>query len=204
MKLALDIVRVVDHYRWVLLVSLVPVLMLSLLAARDVGVDNAVDVWFVDDDPALARYRGFQDHFGNDEVVALAVINEDGVLTVDGLAQLDAITRAAATVPGIAEVTSLTNVVHIRAAEGQDPAPPVVGPLIDALPGSASQAQLLRSRALSDPLVVGSLVNEDATAALVLARLESGAVPPVSVADRAALRLPLPHPLSAGRCALCQ
>lgn len=34
--------------------------------------DNSLAVWFVDDDPALAGYRGFVREFGNDEVVAIA------------------------------------------------------------------------------------------------------------------------------------
>ena len=45
---------------------------LSGWAALGVGVDNAVEIWFVDDDPALLAYQSFQEEFGNDEVVAIA------------------------------------------------------------------------------------------------------------------------------------
>ena len=52
--------------------------ILAGVAASGVGVDNAVHIWFVDDDPALLAYQDFQEEFGNDEVVVIGVEGASG------------------------------------------------------------------------------------------------------------------------------
>jgi predicted RND superfamily exporter protein len=179
--IASRVVAWVDRLRWPVLIALLPLLVLAALAARGVGVDNAVDVWFVEGDPALTAYHGFQDRFGNDEVVAMAIHDPAGVLTVEGLARIDRVARAAAAVDGIAEVTAVTDLVHARTDEdwrpdpSVDEAPPlVVGPVLDALPTTPAEAERARRRILEDPLVREALLSEDGTTALVVARMEAG------------------------------
>jgi predicted RND superfamily exporter protein len=172
------IVAVFDRLRWPLLALCVPVLGVSAWQATNVGVDNAVDVWFVEGDPVLDAYDAFQARYGNDEVVALAVHDADGVLDVDGFRRIDAVTRAAASIDGIAEVVSVTDVDHLRTddtwvpVEGEAP-PLVVGPAVEDLPQTPDEAATLRARLLADPMIAGRLVDEGGTTALVVARMQA-------------------------------
>jgi predicted RND superfamily exporter protein len=109
-------------------------------------------------------------------VVDLAVYDEDGVIDADGLAKVDAITRAAAGTPGVAEVVSLTNTTHVRGDDsvvlGPGEAPPlVVAKVIPALPQDAGEAERLRARVFEDPLLRGRLISEDGKTAVVLVRM---------------------------------
>ena len=70
------IVGWVQRHRWPMLLLVVGLSIASVWGAMKVGVDNAVDIWFPGDDPALEAYRGFQQTFGNDEVVIVAAVSE--------------------------------------------------------------------------------------------------------------------------------
>ncbi len=159
------IVGVVWDFRHLLLALSVVLAVLSGWAASTVGVDNAVEIWFVEEDPALVAYQEFQDTFGNDEVVVLAFEDPDGLVDDEGLALLRAAGDAAVAVEGIAEAVSLATVQDIRTQDDWLE----VGPLVP--PEGVSEA--LAGRILADPLLVGKLVNADGTVALVLARMEA-------------------------------
>ena len=81
----------------------------ALFGASKVGVDNAVDIWFPDDDPALMAYQNFQADFGNDEVVVMGIHDDAGILSPSGLAKVRRVTQAAESVQGVAKVQSMTN-----------------------------------------------------------------------------------------------
>lgn len=175
MTLAERIVDAAWRGRWLLLALLLPVLAVAAWSARDVGVDNAVDVWFVEDDPALVAYGAFQRDFGNDEVVALAVHDPDGILDAEGLARIAAVTRAAAATDGIAEVTSLTTIAQVRLGDADGLLPGEAPPLVVApvAEGVEEDAAALRARVLEDPMLRNHLVSADGRTALVLARMGS-------------------------------
>jgi predicted RND superfamily exporter protein len=172
------VVATIWRVRWLLVALLAPVAVLAGLAAGSVGVDNAVTVWFVEGDPALEDYEAFQETFGNDEVVVLAVHDPDGVVSEEGLRRVDGVSRAAAAAEGVVEVVSLTTLDHVRVQEGWEPvegideAPPmVIGPVVGRLPTDDAEVETLRARVLEDPLVRGRLISDDGTTALVLARM---------------------------------
>jgi predicted RND superfamily exporter protein len=78
--------------------------------ATRLGVDNSLEVWFVDNDPTLQAYESFLDEFGNDEVVVVAIHATTDALNTDRLQRLESLTRKLQDIPGIARVHSLTNV----------------------------------------------------------------------------------------------
>jgi predicted RND superfamily exporter protein len=159
------IIGVVWDFRHAFLLLCAVLCVLAGWAATSVGVDNAVEIWFVDDDPALVAYQEFQDTFGNDEVVVLAFEDPSGILDDQGIALLRAAGEAAVAVDGIAEVVSLATVQDIRAENDWLEVGPLVpdGPVTDAL----------ARRILADPLLVGKLVNSDGTVALIFTRMEA-------------------------------
>ena len=162
------VVSFVLRARWLMLALVAVVSVASGYLARNIGVDNAVEVWFVEGDPALAAYHDFQDVFGNDEVVAIAVHDEAGIFTAAGLEKVAAVSQAAAKVEGVARAISLTTVDDIRSTKDPDGFDLLeVGNFVGANPNFAE----LRTRALADPLIAGRLISADGTTALVVVQM---------------------------------
>lgn len=170
-SLSTHLIQLLIRLRWLALLAVLAVTALAGWAASSVGVDNAVEVWFLDSDPALVEYQAFQDLFGNDEVVVMAVSTEGGALSGRGLAALQDIDRRASAVPGIAEVQSVTATVGASgSAMSLD-----VGPAIPEDADVAAEpdvAAAAAARILDDPLLT-RLLSEDGDVALVLARMEA-------------------------------
>ena len=135
---------------------------LSVMGASQVGVDNAVEIWFPEDDPALADYHGFLDTFGNDEVVVIGVHGDGpmGVLTEAGLQRVREVGQAAKGVPGVARIRSVVEEPLVRGEQGTLHVAPVQ---------AADEVQALQG---SDPLI-DSLVSQDGSTALVLAEMDT-------------------------------
>lgn len=152
--------RTVDRVlRWrsPLLMLIAAVTVWAGLAALHVGVDNSVEIWFLDNDPTLVAYKAFQETFGNDEVVIVGVEDTDGdVLDADGLAHLRAVSRAAGTVDGIADTRSAVTIPTVHGGDGTVE----VGPIDD--PALVRRDPLLRTT-----------VSEDGRMGLVLARMKA-------------------------------
>jgi len=142
---------------------------LSLVGVTQIGVDNAVEVWFLDDDPALASYRDFQESFGNDEMVVLGVTGgAGGVLGAEGLTDLQAVGAQAVAIDGIAKVQSSVTVAGLRIDGGMLE----VGlALEDEAPDEAA-ATAAAQRIREDRLLSG-MISEDGSMGLVLAQMEA-------------------------------
>jgi len=83
-----------------------------LVSASQVGIDNSLKVWFPADDPAFVEYNYFQKTFGNDEVIAIAIRDEKGFLSEQGLLHLRRITETLEAIDGVSRVTSLSSFVE--------------------------------------------------------------------------------------------
>lgn len=91
-------------------------LALTLAAGWQVGrlgVDNSLEVWFVEDDPALVSYRRFQDTYGNDEAVVIAFHEPDGIVTERGMKLIGRARAALLEVDGVASVDSQIGRAHV-------------------------------------------------------------------------------------------
>ncbi|GAB2967580.1 hypothetical protein GCM10027048_42900 [Hymenobacter coalescens] len=84
-----------------------------------VQVDNSLEAWFLQDDPALRAYLDFQQRFGNDEVVIVVVRDEQTLLTPEYFAKFSALSRALEALPAVATVVGPGNAtVPAKAALG--------------------------------------------------------------------------------------
>ncbi|MCH8836577.1 MAG: MMPL family transporter [Candidatus Marinimicrobia bacterium] len=73
-------------------------------------VSNDLDIWFVDNDPALLEYFEFKNQFGSDELVVIAVYDTVAALSVGSILRLDKLSRALESIDGIERVLSLSNI----------------------------------------------------------------------------------------------
>jgi uncharacterized protein len=157
--------------------------LISLVAglfATKASFDSSIEIWFLENDPALVSYRNFLKRFGADEITVIGVFAED-VFKPDVLATLDRITKAAEKAPHAYRTRSLTN-IRIFAweepptDEGGDDEDAVGGgiaidKLIKTLPKDLAAAADLRKRTLSNTLLVDNLVAKDGKAAAIVIEL---------------------------------
>jgi uncharacterized protein len=115
--------------------------------------DNALTVWFLEDDPALIEYRAFHEQFGNDEVVLLGYRKPDGLLDPVELERVRRLTAVLEAVPGVSRVVSLANVQDVDLESG----------LFEPVLANGVTDQ----RILASPLLSGRIVNADGTMTLV-------------------------------------
>lgn len=154
------------------LAGLILVTVLLAIPSAKVGQDNSVDVWFLKDDPSLAAYQDFQERFGNDEVVAVAVTHADGVWRPEMLNALRSLNDALAQIEGVARVLSvadanLIEVEHFDDYSDYKVKKAVTGPIDEAAAAS------LRKIVEADPLLHGRLVTEDGKVAMVYVQMEA-------------------------------
>lgn len=172
MRMSEALVRVLFAARWWLAALLAIVTLIAGVGLPRLQPDNSLEVWFVQDDPALEAYHAFQDIFGNDEVVAMVVHADEGIFTEAGLARVRAISAAAEAVDGVVEVRSIATVTHIRIDESWTPNPMEAPPLrITDVDDVKLSPERLKARVQEDPLLRGTLVSDDLKTALIVARM---------------------------------
>lgn len=147
-----------------LIVALVSVL--AAWSASRVRFDSDLEIWFLDDDPAIETYHRFLEAFRADELVVVGVFADD-VFTPEVLDGVDALAQAFAEVERVQRVRALTN-AHRFAVRGDVLE---VVPVVRALPVTASVAEAARAAALEDDLIVDVLVAPDAKATAILVEL---------------------------------
>lgn len=96
------------HRALALLFALGLVAVVGSFALR-LEVDNSLQAWFVDDDPALVSYRQFLKEFGGDEVVVIVLAGPGTVFDADRLARLSSLTLEVSHLEGVLRVWSLAS-----------------------------------------------------------------------------------------------
>jgi len=137
-----------DHPLWWLAFCLI-ITVAAAWQARAVSLDNSLQIWFAEGDPALTAYQEFQDLFGSDEIIVVTFHEASGITDAAGLSLLRNAGAALSDVNGIARVESLTTLFDEQAVA------------IALEPGEDGQG------------VYGRLVSSDRTTAVILAHLET-------------------------------
>jgi hypothetical protein len=123
-----------------------------------------------DDKTAMLFNRIGKQYGGND--VAMIAIETDNVFKKETLEQIRQITDSIKTIKEIGSVTSLTDVIDIKSSEeGIE-----IGKLIDEnnLPESPQQFDSLKKYIFSKDMYKGTIISDDATATLVIAKIITG------------------------------
>jgi predicted RND superfamily exporter protein len=157
-------------YRWwlsacllLLAIAGIPFLIKALVP------NNALSVWFLEDDPALVTYRQFHKQFGNDEVLVVAIENKEGLFTIPQLGQIRELSHQIEQIEGISEVYSLSNIRDVSLKQGRISYEPL---LPDPIPADTGSLHQIARKALLSPLVADKLVNTQGTATILIARMQ--------------------------------
>ncbi len=100
------------HWRIMLAVVIVATGVL-LYTGRNIGVDNALQIWFIDGDPVLEKWDSFRERFGNDEFVVIGVTDPSGVYSPASLERIRTASKKLEDHPKVRRVTSVGVSRHI-------------------------------------------------------------------------------------------
>lgn len=128
-------------------------------------IDNDLTAWFSKQDPIFQTYERFRQEFGGTRTVIVAV-RGDRLFSPEGLSFLEEVTFELERVPTVQRVQSLANANVVQAVkeDGGIEVKPLVGRAIS----TPEDAQRIRTRALSEPLIKGDLISDDGKVAAVV------------------------------------
>ena len=86
---------------------------LALYVLPNMGVDNAVEIWFPKGDSSVVKYHEFQDVFGNDEQVIIGVQTKEPLTSVESLETIRLLVETAERQEGVEHVIAITNTPFI-------------------------------------------------------------------------------------------
>jgi uncharacterized protein len=152
------LVEVISRWRRAVAAGLTVLIATMLIGAMRVRVDNSLNVWFVDDDPALLSWLSFLERFGDEEMVVTVVRGTTPALSAQRLAHLALLSAELATVDGVARVQSLATLQ-----------PPLIIAPVDSTDIAAVRAAVSHSR------IAAGLVGEDGASLVVRTLLEANA-----------------------------
>ena len=144
----------------VLLLTLPAIYALSGLESED-----TYEGWFAPDDPVYRFYREFERRFADDDFFVI-VFRDEKLFSRETLRRIAELTERVEELPYVREVTSLTSVEHLR-GEGNAL---VVEPLVPD--PQRADPEIIRRKALAEPLYRGFLISEDGTTTAIFAELE--------------------------------
>ena len=153
----------------------------SFLLASKVEQDASYESYFNEGDDTYEAYQQYLDDFGSDEVgyIGYEVPElEHGVWNVEAMAALIELTEALEEVPFVYEVTSLANAEYtVGSEDGLE-----ITRIRDEWPLTQEELLARRDGYLKKPLLVGGIVNQDASfAAIVLEMDRTSTDPPEEI-----------------------
>ncbi len=155
--------------RWAALLALLAVTVSLGGFGLRVGFDNKIQSWFVEGDPTRVSYEAFQQTFGNDEVVAVAIVDSDGIWRAETLNALRALT---ATLEGLEGVASVLGIANAQQVALKDEALDVSNTMTSDV--DAAGAEALKAAIDGDSLLKDRFVVADGTVALLYVQMEAG------------------------------
>ncbi len=133
----------------------------SASGGRFLGFSTDYRVFFSEDNPQLNAFETLQNTYTkNDNVLVAIEPKQGGVFTVETLKAVKEVTEASWQIPYSIRVDSITNYQHTRAEEDDL----IVEDLVKNPEGlNAAQLKQVKDIALAEPLLLGRLINKNAS-----------------------------------------
>jgi uncharacterized protein len=171
------------RWRYALSALIVLIAIAFVPHANVTRIDNDISAWFSKDDPVYRDYERFRDEFGGSRTLIVA-LEADTPERLFSSATLDFIRHATAAierVDAVERVASLSTVTTIDTLSSSNTAAGApaeaainVRRLVD--PNTPQPAADVRRRALSDELIRGDLVSEDATVTAIVVSFDESRI----------------------------
>ncbi len=148
-------------WRWLVIVISILATILITSGAKNLTFDTDYRVYFGDQNPELMAFEKLQNTYSQEDSIIIALTPNNGELfTPENLAAIEWLTNQAWQIPFSNRVDSITNYQHTF-SENDDLI--VIDLAYDAANMSESEALAVREIALSEPLLVNSIVNQTGT-----------------------------------------
>lgn len=150
-----------------ILLSALVVTAILIGGALQVTITTDIKAFFPQDDERVIIYNRIDEEFGGAETIMLAV-EADHIFKPSTLERLDDLTQKLEATPGIGSVMSLTNASEMRLTDfGLETVP-----LMDGVPQTDAAAEAFGKKVLADDFYRGTVISDDATAALMVMQLD--------------------------------
>jgi len=184
------------RFRWfiAIIIPLITIMMASSL--KNLEFEGSYRIWFGAESKILKDYDNFRAIFGNDDAITISFTYKDGIFTKEALKTVENITAKLWETEYIARVDSITNYQYVH-ADKDDADNVLVEDFIENIDSYSSQELSDKKRvALTQDLILGKLISEDATTTMIVGRMtpKAGDDPEVSFKLRdAALKIIAPE-----------
>ncbi|MDD3146439.1 MAG: MMPL family transporter [Candidatus Riflebacteria bacterium] len=155
------------RWRRLLFTLLVIVSVGGLFFARNISIDNSLELWFLEGDPALEAYNEFKKKYGNDEVIlAMVDCTKDGMFSP---AMLTAIYKASKAIEDDKENFKRVLSVGLSPYIGLNGNDITIEDLMNGPVNTLDEAEEIRRRFFDDPFKQRILQNASSTWAIIIA-----------------------------------
>lgn len=152
-----------------LLISLI-LIVFTVVGLGRLTTDFTYAGYFHKDDKWLVEFDKFEQTFGNDDSIIIAVKNDEDLFNKDSIKLLHQLTDEMWQLPDVIRVDSITNYQRVYADEDDINVEPLISPLKTYTP---KQIDELKNIALRDEILTGYLISEDASMTLIVGTLKS-------------------------------
>jgi predicted RND superfamily exporter protein len=162
--------QLIVRFRFAVLALVVALTAFFTFQLKYLEVDSNIVDALPETDTVVQRFRAVGESFGSNEIGLVIIQNDNNVFLPQTLAHIQQVTDTLSGMEGIIRVTSLTNLTNFNTTDDAFE----VDDLISDWPKNEADAEALKDEITANAMVVGTIVSEDATAAVVLFNFESG------------------------------
>lgn len=178
-----NFVNKIIRFRWaiVIIIPLLTIMMASGL--KNLEFEGSYRIWFGEDSSILKKYDDFRAIFGNDDAITISFKNEDGIFTKEALESIASMTEKLWQTEYIARVDSITNYQYIH-TDPKYPDEVLVEDFIEDVDSMKAEDFASKKKiAMGEDVIVGKLISNDATTAMIVGRMtpKAGDDPEVSL-----------------------
>jgi len=162
---------VVKNSKVIIIGVVVLTIILGFFAAK-INVNSDIISYLPKDDPAVKLFKRCGEIFGSNYLIMAALENSQGVFNHNSLTIIKNITDEISELDGVAHANSLTKIIDIKEIEGGIEVSDLIQ---DEIPESPEEIKKLKNYVLSKDMYKGSIISEDGTATVVMAKISEDA-----------------------------
>ena len=154
----------ISTHKYKVLITMIVLLMGMIVNVPKITLDTTTEGFLHEDDPVRVMYDKFQDQFGHDEKIVVA-IKTDGVFKLENLTKLKALhNELKENVPTLNDITSLINARNTTGDEENL----LVEDLFEEWPEDEAALAEKKSLAFANPMYKDLLLNSDGTFTVII------------------------------------
>jgi hypothetical protein len=165
-----DLVEWVLDHRFLVTAASLVIVICGPLMSLNLRVDNSLNAYFLEDDPAYQAYKTFRDEYGNDESIYLVYSAQQGIFDLATLEKTRELVEDLGEIPYVEDVTSITNLEFV---EGGSDDTLKIFRLMDEFPTSQAEADRLERKLRQHRLYRRAFISANGMYAAILCDIET-------------------------------